>query len=342
MYNFYGEILFIVVVITAIVYTIYFTFITHQKEKLKYLTPLYLIIFIVAISLVVNIIQYRHYEYDIHQVVFEDKLNLSIVKTEDRNYLYNKITNKEVTYINVYEKTPYKSNNLQPIYFKDIGDYYLVVYSPDNKRIIENERFLQGNYESNEIDHLVLIEKETGYIYDTQEYELIGLEIDLTSFQFGNNLIVFGVFIPYENNISFYQYINIQDEYSIEDAMSLHENYYSDNVGDWTHPSIHFHTLGDPSEITGFEISGRYLYYKDSYGRIYVGAYNNETYGVNFSFYETLMDEELAKEGYIKVTDTGIYYLSNDGHLYKTRGYSIRTLIEINVSKDEFESYIFE
>jgi energy-coupling factor transporter transmembrane protein EcfT len=333
------EIGYIIVCLIALFFTIYFVFIKHQIKKILFLTPLYIIVLILPASLIINYFEYRNYEPEIHQVVFDETLDLSLVESDSRNYLINLYSGKEVTYINVYEKTPYKLKNLHPIYLKDLGDYYVVIYSYDKDKVIKNDRFLQGDYEFFETDILVLIEKETGYIFNTQAYELIGNEIDLNSFQFGENLIVFAVFIKHETNISFYQYINIQDDYSIENSRSLYENYYSDFVSDWQFPAIHEHTLGDPSELVDFKIFGTYIYYQDSYDNLYVGTYNQENYGVRFNFYETLMDEQYAKDGYIKATSTGIYYLSNDLDIYKLVSLTYPMLIEENVSTDDFEAF---
>jgi len=333
--------LFIVAFFSLLIFIMYFAVKRMFKRSLKLLIALFVIIVIGAIPEIPSIIEGFNYEPEIHQIVFEGTLDVEIFHEDERSYLVYGDSKKEVTYLNVYEKNPFKSKISNPIYLNDIGDYYVVVFSLDNSMKITDDRFLQGDYEFYDVDHLVLIQKSTGYIFDTQEYELIGNEIDLTSFQYVDQTIFYGVFIPHENNISFYQYTIIQDEYSIEDARSKYENYYSDFVGGFQYPLIHFHRPEDPSELIDFKVAGKYLFVKDSYNNVYVGSYSDYEYGLTFTFDESLSDEEFLLEGYIKITENGIYYLGIDYNVYKVPSYSNPILIEENVTKAEFTNFYF-
>ena len=336
-----------IIVLLAIVVIIgslwYYLF---SKNLLRTRTFIFALIFVVflsfSLSKVLNSIEASQHTPEMDQIVFEGTLDIKLIEQTDRTYLAFTENNKEVEYISVYTSKPFIAKKVNPIYLEDIGDYYVMIYSKDKNKEIINNRFLQGDYEFYDSDHLVLIQKSTGYIFDTQDYELIGREIDLSSFQYSGTTIFYSVFLPYENGISFVQYISVSEDYSIETRMDKFENYSTNKIfGDST-GLVHSHTFGDPSKIVDFIVTGNYIYIKDSYNVVTVASYVQDTYGLNFTYDDSLSEEEFVLEGFIDVTIDGIYYLSSNYNIYRLiPGFLNATLIEENVTKDEYLTYDF-
>ncbi len=173
-------------------------------------------------------------------------------------------------------------------------------------------------------------------MFPIHEYEFIGKSIDLTSFQEVTNGLLYNILIDYELGIGMIGYLQIQDEYSTEDSRSIHENFYA---GSFFGLLYHTHTLGDPSEITVFEATFNHYYYKDSYGVIYVGKLRQDNYGIIGSSDE-VEDEYFLENGYYKITENGIYYLSNDMNLMQYLGYEVFVTVQENVTTNNWEDYI--
>ncbi len=278
-----------------------------------------------------------------NQVIFDDTLELSIAITPERNYLYHIESGEEVQYMNFYREKPFYSKLMHPIYIDEIESFYIVIFSYDKDKTITNNRFLQNDYERHhQRDILFLIDKSNGFIISAEDYEQIGYEIDLTSFQEGNNLITYGVFLLHEKGIAYIRCINIDSDITYDTYHNYINNIHNSIM--WVNSSIgvyHSHTLGDPSEIEAFILEGAFYYYEDSYGVAFAGRVSEQEYGVMFRADVILTDESNAIAGYVRVTNSGIYYISNDMNLMFTNGITT-TLYQEDVNFEDWESYISE
>ena len=270
------------------------------------------------------------------QIVTDKRLSLQLEETADRNYLSNH--NEEALYIDFYDNSPKILKAWHPIYLDEIDNYYIVIFSKDKDKSISYLRFRQGDFERfDDIDRLVVINKDTGFIFHTTHYDLIGHEIDLTSFQEGNNIVTFNVFLPYEEKISYIRYISYTDDYSV---MESHENFHSEPMGgNWIGMVGHTHTPGDPSWVEDFILYENLYYYEDSYGEAYYGYLEYQGGWVQFRKSYHFTDETYVKAGYLKFTDDGLYYVDNDLNLVKMRG-PYKTTITSNIDINDWESYI--
>lgn len=270
------------------------------------------------------------------QIISEQRLSLTLEKTSERNYLLNH--NEEAKYIDFYDQTPKTLKAWHPIYLDEIENYYIVIFSKDKDKQLSYQRFRQGDFERfDHIDRLVVINKDTGFIFFTTHYDLIGYEIDLTSFQEGNNMVTFNVFLQYEEKISYVRYISYTDDYSV---MKSHENFKSEPMGgNWIGMVGHTHTPGDPSWVEDFILYDNLYYYEDSYGEAYYGYLEYQGPWVQFRKSYHFTDETYVKEGYLKFTDDGLYYVDNDLNLIRIRG-PYKTTIKSNIDIANWESYI--
>jgi hypothetical protein len=228
-----------------------------------------------------------------------------------------------------------------PIYLEEMESYYIVIFSYDKDTTIEYSRFRQGDYERiDAIDQLVLIEKSTGYIFNTTDYDLIGNEIDLNSFQEGKEVVTFNVFLPHEERISHVRWLYIEDDYSLETHASMYQNFHSEPMGgNWLGMIGHVHVLGDPSWVEVFDLSDDFFYYKDSYGKTYAGYLHQDENWINFKQSVDLTEERFASSGYYKLDDNGIYYVNNDMDLVYTLAFQT-VVIKENVNLENWEDHI--
>ncbi|MBN2540755.1 MAG: hypothetical protein JXB08_04450 [Bacilli bacterium] len=335
-----NEFVGIFIVVTLIGGTTY-VIVTKQYKKLWLMSPVYLGAVLLLAVLLVNILGQENLEIIYQYVAFDDELDLSLVKTPERNYLIYTNSDEEVLYENRYEEQPFHSEKLHPIYLDDMEDYYIVIYSYDHTKTITNDRYTQNDYERNrKRDFLVLIRKDDGLVIYTEDYELIGREIDLNSFQSGNNIITFDIFIPYEKNISYIRCISIDDDVAYDSSYIYNDDIHNTPmITTFMGEIYHFHTLGDPSEILEFTLAGSFYYYEDSYGLSFAGKIRRDLYGAEFTRNLDLSLEEYAKDGYVRITESGIYYVSNDLDLVFNNG-SNSVIIQADITLMEWETYI--
>jgi hypothetical protein len=273
------------------------------------------------------------------QIVTETRLLLELEKTIDRNYILNH--NEEARYIEVYDKDPKILEDWHPIYLDEIESYYIVIYSKDKDKQISYNRFRQGDYERfKDVDRLVVIHKDTGLIFHTTHYDLIGYEIDLNSFQEGHHIITFNVFLQYEEKISYVRYISYTSDYSIDNSKSFYENFATEPMGgNWIGMIGHTHTLGDPSWVEDFILHNNLYYYEDSYGEAYYGYLEPQgPYRAFRKSYE-FTDETYAKQGYLKFVDDDLYFVDNDLNLCYLNG-STKVIVASHIVLENWESYI--
>lgn len=169
---------------------------------------------------------------------------------------------------------------------------------------------------------------------------MIGREIDLNSFQSGNNIFTFDIFIPYEKNISYIRCISIDDDVAYDSCYIYKDDIHNTPmITTFIGEIYHFHNLGDPSEILEFTLSGSFYYYEDSYGLAFAGEIQRELYGAEFTGAVDLSLEAYAKDGYVRIAESGIYYVSNDLDLVFDNG-SNSVIIQANITLTEWRIYI--
>lgn len=326
-----------IVLMAAVVVAIFLVF--------KFLKKAYRIFGLIGIALViagvfvVSMVDFSPTEYIPDQIISNTSLSLRIEQTENRSYLMN--GDSEATYISYNDDQPKILKTWFPIYLDDLEDHYIVIFSHDMHRKVVYHRFRQTDYERHrDGDRLVVIQKRSGYIFDTIDYDLIGHEIDLTSFQEGTNVVTFSVFLPYEDRISHIRYIHYTDDYSIEDSHQMFENFYTEPMGgDWVGMVGHKHTLGDPSWVVDFILSGNLYYYEDSYGTAYYGDLRKQQKYIQFREFYDFSDEIYAKQGYLKFEHDGLYFVDNQLNVVYLDA-SVATIVATNISLDHWESAI--
>ena len=326
-------IIFLTVLIVGLVFIIKF----WKRKAHRYIIIGVYILCLVFVILIGSDFDNEPYVPD--QIVSDSTLDLRIMETTDRSYLLN--GNNEVRYVTIYDKKPKTLTNWNPIYLREMDNYYIVVYSKNKDKKITYDRFRQSDYERHDdIDLLVVIDKHTGNIFHTTHYDLIGHEIDLTSFQEGHNIVTFNVFLPYEDKIAYVRYFHYTDDYSIDGFESKHENFATEPMGgNWVGMIGHTHTPGDPSWVEDFIIYENLYYYEDSYGTAYYGYLDANGPWISFIQNYDLSSEIYAQEGYLKFNTDGLYYVDNDLNLCLLNG-TMKTVIASDISIDVWESYI--
>ncbi len=305
---------------------------------LKFLVSLSIFILVVAgiaFGAVYQSLRSRNAYYDvIHLIDASDDFDLMIEESEEGNYLVDRNTTKEVSFFSHYDLDESFELNSYPVYLKEYSDYYVLILSFDNEKEFLYDRFLIGDYELSTSDKLYVIEKSTGYVFDTREYDLISYEIDLNSFQYTSEAFFFNIYLPFENEIGFIYYWNITEDYYIE---SPRMNYYSNILMSGEGEFLHYHTEQDPSSIVSFKVVDDYFYLIDTYDRVYSGTFYQDEYGLDFISNEFLSDEPFALEGFIRISDEGIYYLDQDLNIKKLNINSgLGIFVKEIASKDEF------
>jgi|GEM_PF-2482764 len=328
------QIIIFIIVLLGCIYTL----VKHRDNK-AYKNSAYLVFIFVTILLVIGSIDFSN-QHDIpDQIVSDRVLSLSIVETDERSYLSN--NNQEVKYISLNNTTPSKLAYWHPVYLDEIDSYYIVIFSSDKDTKVSYSRFKQKDFERYQnIDTLVIIEKSTGYIFDTTHYELIGQEIDLTSFQEGFNIVTFNVFLSYEEKVSYIRYLHIKDDYSLESTDAMYDNFENEAIiGDWLKRVAHVHTLGEPSWVEDFILFEDQYYYEDSHGIINYGYIISDRTHLEFISQINLSNETYVKQGYFKLTKDGLYFVDS----YRTLclvNYTGVNFITENIILEDWESYI--
>lgn len=346
--------IFMVIFILVVLLSIYFI-IKKQARKLWYFLPIYITFFSYITINTINDLS-SEYPRNFISVEAETTLDLRLRKESDRNFLYQVDSSEEIL-VKGNNGELFNVEQFSPIYINETENYYIVVYSVDHTKTILNHRFTQQDIERNNFyDRLVLINKNNHKILNLAEVELIGKTINLNSFQESDdNLLSFNIFLDYETKISTVEliYINYEaielefDNIAVQifnPMMKDDDEYISVN---------HFHTLNNPSWITDFILKDDFFFYQDSYGKSYIGtiegdisySYSNNGQVTSVSGFlylnagVNLEDLVYANQGYLKITENGIYYINNDLDIVFYNGVNT-TIINEDVSLDSWLDYM--
>ena len=338
IYNIISSFMFILLAgtITSVILVIL------KKLPKKYLITVPALLLYTLFTFLIN------YDYDVDKemnivVKGDNDLNLTIYSNLERSYLINLDTLEEIEYKTTWRpKKEQTQNDLNAVYIKDLDPYYLVIFSEDKDRTY-SDRFTLGDHERDRGDLLYLIDKEDGYMYPVSSNELSGYEIDLTTFTVSDELVYYGVYLKYEDNISHYRYLYIPDDMTLEmyGNISFHNNRDAIWISGVQSGSVHLHTLGDPSNIELFDArEGRFVYI-DTYGKIILGSYKKAEYDVTFSGSDLLTGQTNILLGYYDIVNGKLYYVSNELNLYRfDSNYAPSVPIRENVTLDNWQDFI--
>jgi hypothetical protein len=272
------------------------------------------------------------YQIDIENKDLED---LKILEREQMKVLSYK-NNLEVTYIRDGKEYQPKKNSI--VYLRDLGSYYLAVYSLDSEKNYDHGRYILSDYESHEhIDRLYFINKKDGKMFIFYDYELIGKTLNLNTIEEIENIgFLYHVLIDFEQEISYAALLAIKQSNAENRDYPLSINIFLTDT--------HYHGT-DYSYIQKVMVNkNKEFVWTDSYGK----AYQN-TFTVSFTkdsahaYYgrkqEILEGENYFLQGYWKLKDDGLYYVDNNLKLYKLQN-SSKTHISDIIDLEKWEELI--
>ena len=206
------------------------------------------------------------YQIDIENKDLED---LKILEREQMKVLSYK-NNLEVTYIRDGKEYQPKKNSI--VYLRDLGSYYLAVYSLDSEKNYDHGRYILSDYESHEhIDRLYFINKKDGKMFIFYDYELIGKTLNLNTIEEIENIgFLYHVLIDFEQEISYAALLAIKQSNAENRDYPLSINIFLTDT--------HYHGT-DYSYIQKVMVNkNKEFVWTDSYGK----AYQN-TFTVSFT-----------------------------------------------------------
>lgn len=264
------------------------------------------------------------------------KLNIDIFFKANRNYLVYEDQSEVMYYYGEEDVVTHYSNLYHPIYLKEYEDIYVVVFSTDKDKKIEYNRFTIVDCQllDHKEDKLLVIERNTGEIFSIYDYYLVSKTINLESITLNSNkLLSYEVFLDHEEGISAVYGFFIDNE----NKEYYHPYYSIANTPDIALTHIHFYSEGDPSEITNYVITSKYIIWTDSYGEAY-GYYFSGHQSIQYTAISNeIIDNSFIKQGYFAEKNGEIYYIgvTNDKDTVKgTTGYSIYRMVNGTFSEE--------
>lgn len=315
--------------ILFIYFYIWFSKKTIHKVRKTIILTVSLTVFAGMFFLLDNIVSYNIEPEWYHQIDFseEELPALSWVKTDIKSYLIYE-NGEEVTYQGVFDKNG-PSEHYQVIYFNEMDDIYVVIYSYDIRHTIEYNRFVCPDYQAEDYaeDRLYVIDRSSGKMISIVDYDLVGFPIDLLSFKIEpGKLLSYAVFQPFQDKIRNVNMIFLDEDSSFEYGSLLDK--------DVVMSVYHFYSDDDPSWITYYAVSTNMSVWADSYGEVH--GYHVAKEGTGYSggsLSDSLFDNSFIVPGYILTVNDIIYFLGvteDADDIRGITGYSIFRLASPN------------
>ncbi len=304
----FNDIFIFTVMITIIIIFFYIWINSKIKHKLKKtMVVIFVIVSIIGFLFILDNLTTYDTDQDLfYQVVYEENqsFDLSYYHGGERSYLRN-LDGTEVEYTDVYGNiNPAKV--YQVIYFKEIEEAYIVIYSQDIDKLIEYNRFDFPNYqiEREYEDRLYVIDKSTGKMILIRDYDNIGCTIDLDSISMKqDNYITYAILQTHQDYIRNLYLVYISDIDDMYPRFDL-TNYYSEIAMS----EYHFYSFDDPSWITYYAFTSWMSIWADSYGEVHGYYVNREANGYSGGYLnEALFENTFIADGYIISVDEKIY-----------------------------------